>query len=155
MKNKITRRRFIETTLAGTAAVTMAPALSCNLNLNPFDPKGLPTRVLGNTGVKVPVLGFGCGSRWMAVEDDDEAALAVVIGRHLPPVRIVEEDVAVAQRAQCRLDHVRIAVPRHEPIPVTLPVSIDSSGERRAVHGQLPADRRGPADEHPPKPHRG
>ncbi len=73
MKNKITRRRFIETTLAGTAAVAMVPALSCKMISNPFDPKGLPTRVLGKTGVTVPILGFGCGSRWMAVEDDDEA----------------------------------------------------------------------------------
>jgi hypothetical protein len=29
--------------------------------------------MLGNTGVKVPVLGFGCGSRWMSVEDDNKA----------------------------------------------------------------------------------
>jgi len=73
MKNNITRRRFIETTLAGTAAITMVPALSCKTIANPYDPKGLPTRLLGNTGVTVPILGFGCGSRWMAVEDDNEA----------------------------------------------------------------------------------
>lgn len=73
MENKITRRRFIETTMAGTAAIAITPALSCKAISNPFDPKGLPTRMLGNTGITVPILGFGCGSRWMAAEDDDEA----------------------------------------------------------------------------------
>ena len=33
----------------------------------------LPTRTLGNTGVTVPILAFGCGSRFMAYKDDDEA----------------------------------------------------------------------------------
>lgn len=73
MKKTLTRRRFIETTLAGSAAIAMAPALSCKTISNPYDPKGLPTRILGNTGITVPILGFGCGSRWMAVEDDDKA----------------------------------------------------------------------------------
>ncbi len=73
MKKTITRRRFIETTLVGSAAVAMAPALGCKTLSNPYDPKGLPTRLLGNTGVTVPILGFGCGSRYMAVEDDNEA----------------------------------------------------------------------------------
>ena len=33
----------------------------------------LPTRTLGSTGVTVPILAFGCGSRFMAYKDDDEA----------------------------------------------------------------------------------
>jgi len=39
----------------------------------------LPTRDFGRTGVKVPILAFGCGSRYMAYEDDDEAV--AVLGR--------------------------------------------------------------------------
>jgi predicted aldo/keto reductase-like oxidoreductase len=77
MKKSITRRKFVKTTLATTAAVTMAPAIGCNFGSNPFDPRGLPTRVLGNTGVKVPLVGFGLGSRWMSVEDD-EIALGIL-----------------------------------------------------------------------------
>jgi len=34
-----------------------------------YDAKGLPTRVLGKTGVSVPLVGFGAGSRFCAVED--------------------------------------------------------------------------------------
>jgi aryl-alcohol dehydrogenase-like predicted oxidoreductase len=33
----------------------------------------LPTRTLGSTGVTVPILAFGCGSRFMAYKDDEEA----------------------------------------------------------------------------------
>ncbi|MFC2116728.1 aldo/keto reductase [Bacteroidota bacterium] len=73
MKKKITRRKFVKTTMAATAAVSIAPTMGSCLGSSPYDPKDLPTRALGSTGVKVPILGFGCGSRWMAVEDDDKA----------------------------------------------------------------------------------
>jgi predicted aldo/keto reductase-like oxidoreductase len=36
-------------------------------------PKGLPTAVLGKTGVAVPRIGLGLGSRFCAVEDEDQA----------------------------------------------------------------------------------
>jgi len=73
MKKKITRRRFVKTTLATTAAVTMVPNLGFAMGKNPYDSKGLPTRALGKTGVNVPILGFGLGSRWMSIADDDQA----------------------------------------------------------------------------------
>ena len=71
MKKKITRREFVQTTAAASAAVAITPLAGCSSS--PYDPKGLPTSKLGNTGVVVPRLGYGCGSRWMAVEDNDEA----------------------------------------------------------------------------------
>jgi predicted aldo/keto reductase-like oxidoreductase len=39
-----------------------------------YDSKGLPTRVLGSTGVAVPLIAIGCGSRFCAVRDPDESA---------------------------------------------------------------------------------
>jgi predicted aldo/keto reductase-like oxidoreductase len=36
-------------------------------------PGKLPTRVFGSTGVQVPILAFGSGSRFLAYEDDDQA----------------------------------------------------------------------------------
>jgi aryl-alcohol dehydrogenase-like predicted oxidoreductase len=33
----------------------------------------LPTRALGGTGVEVPMLAFGCGSRFLSYEDDEQA----------------------------------------------------------------------------------
>jgi predicted aldo/keto reductase-like oxidoreductase len=71
MKKKLTRREFVQTTVAASAAIAIAPLAGCSSS--PFDPKGLPTSVLGNTGVVVPRFGFGCGSRWMSVESNDEA----------------------------------------------------------------------------------
>lgn len=73
MKRKISRRKFIRSTAAATAAASFVPYLGCMKTTSPFDSKGLPTRVLGQTGVEVPIMGIGCGSRWMAVEDDDKA----------------------------------------------------------------------------------
>ncbi len=73
MKKKITRRQFVQTTAAATATVAFTPVIGCSALSSPYDAKGLPTVKLGNTGVQVPMMGFGCGSRWMSVESDDTA----------------------------------------------------------------------------------
>jgi len=73
MNRNISRRKFVKTAAAATAAVTILPPAACTGSGSSFDSKGLPTRKLGSTGVDVPRRGFGCGSRWMAVENDDEA----------------------------------------------------------------------------------
>lgn len=72
MKKKITRREFVQTTAAATATVALVPAAACSSS-SPYDSKGLPTVELGKTGAVVPILGFGCGSRWMSVQDTDKA----------------------------------------------------------------------------------
>lgn len=73
MKKKITRRAFVQTSAAATAALTLAPATACSSGNSPYETKDIPTVAFGKTGVELPRLGFGCGSRWMAVEDDDKA----------------------------------------------------------------------------------
>lgn len=73
MQRKISRREFVQVGAAATAAVAIAPATACSDNNFPYDSKGFPTVVLGNTGVNVPRMGFGCGSRWMAVKNDEKA----------------------------------------------------------------------------------
>jgi predicted aldo/keto reductase-like oxidoreductase len=72
MAKLITRREFVQTTAVAAAAVTIVPAAGC-ANTSPYDSKGLPTVKLGNTGAKVPVMGFGCGSRWMTIKEDNKA----------------------------------------------------------------------------------
>jgi len=72
MKKKITRREFVQTTAAATATMAIVPVTACT-GKSPYDAKGLPTVKLGKTGATVPILGFGCGSRWMSVEDTDKA----------------------------------------------------------------------------------
>ena len=72
MKQKITRRQFVQSTAAAAATVAITPLSGC-AGTSPYDAKGLPTVKLGKTGATVPRMGFGCGSRWMAVQDNDIA----------------------------------------------------------------------------------
>jgi len=71
----IDRRRFIGTCLATAAGLS---ALGCERRGTDqqvrYDAKGLPTRVLGKTGIAVPLLVIGGGSRFCAVRDPDESA---------------------------------------------------------------------------------
>lgn len=67
-KNKINRRRFI-----GDAALSVtAAAVVSNTNIEAA-PAKLPQRVLGRTKANVPVLAFGCGSRFLMYRDEQEA----------------------------------------------------------------------------------
>jgi len=80
MKDKnLHRRDFIKTCLATAAAAGSVPLkkLFSGQSGPAYDAKGLPTAVLGKTGVRVPRIGIGCGSRYCAVQDQ-EKALAIL-----------------------------------------------------------------------------
>ncbi|HEY5911155.1 MAG TPA: aldo/keto reductase, partial [Verrucomicrobiae bacterium] len=62
------RRQFIGTVAAGIVA---APALSAS------KPARFPTRKFGRTGLEVPILGFGGGSRFLMYTDEDQALEAL------------------------------------------------------------------------------
>lgn len=70
----ITRRRFLETTAAGAIA---ASSLSADGNSE------MPTRVLGKTGVRVSILAFGTGSRFLQYKEEDRALEAIKKGLDL------------------------------------------------------------------------
>jgi len=81
-RTRIRRRDFLKTVVAAAAAGTAAPSLrgmapaargTVPGGNGPYDPKGLPTAVLGKTGVAVPRIGIGLGSRYCAVTDEDRA----------------------------------------------------------------------------------
>ena len=77
--NNLTRRDFIKTTGAVTAGVILVPTITGAAA--PFDSKGLPTTLLGKTGVRIPLMIMGLGSRFMAVSEEKgleilEAALS-------------------------------------------------------------------------------
>jgi predicted aldo/keto reductase-like oxidoreductase len=83
-KKGMDRRHFIKTCVAATAAVGAWPSGRLFANgaagsavATPsaaFDAKGLPTRVLGKSGVAVPIIGFGGGSRFCKIEEPDKSA---------------------------------------------------------------------------------
>jgi len=72
--SNLDRRQFIGTCVATAAGIS---SLSCAGDRSPpqqpFDAKGLPTRVLGKTGVVVPIIAFGAGSRFCSVTDVEES----------------------------------------------------------------------------------
>ena len=62
------RRQFLG---AVSASLVVSPLLAAS------QPKRLPGRKLGRTGIKVSILGFGSGSRFLMYKDDDEAIAAL------------------------------------------------------------------------------
>ena len=82
MRKIFTRRKFIKSTVS--AGVVLAgskiafaeepdPEKRPKKVRNPYDPKGLPTSVLGNTGVVIPRIAIGLGSRFLTIKTLDEA----------------------------------------------------------------------------------
>lgn len=63
---RLTRREFLEQT---TASVAVVPVLLGTAGAA----EKIPQRDFGRNGVKVPILAFGCGSRFLAYKDEDEA----------------------------------------------------------------------------------
>jgi len=79
MKKNYSRRKFIRQSLSAGVAVAGAQLAffeaSCSGGKarNPYDPKGLPTTILGKTGVVIPRIALGLGSRFLNIKTLDEA----------------------------------------------------------------------------------
>ncbi|HUU26780.1 MAG TPA: aldo/keto reductase [archaeon] len=73
-RQALNRREFIARSAAATVAVSLAPGslLAEKDRFHPVPSSPLPKRIFGKTGVKLPILTFGCGSRLMM--HDDESA---------------------------------------------------------------------------------
>ncbi|MFP4620699.1 MAG: aldo/keto reductase [Bacteroidales bacterium] len=70
-KNNISRRKFIKSTAFAAAAVGIMPQMAWKTDSSfEYDPKGLPTRTFGKTGVKIPMITYGTGSRFMKEDTD-------------------------------------------------------------------------------------
>ena len=69
---RITRRKFLKNTTLAGAAVVFPSGWKCTAERSPFDARGLPTRILGKTGVQVPLLTIGTGSRFIDVKGEDK-----------------------------------------------------------------------------------
>lgn len=82
MKSRYSRRKFIRQTLSAGAAIAGSQiAFSAatdqkstgNDRKNIYDAKGLPTVILGKTGVRIPRMAIGLGSRFLNIKTLDEA----------------------------------------------------------------------------------
>lgn len=72
------RRDFIKGVVgAGISLITADSLASVSMDLarikNPYDAKGLPTTELGKTGVIIPKMVLGLGSRFCHIDEDEEA----------------------------------------------------------------------------------
>ena len=69
MAKRVSRREFLgQTALVGATAAIAVEAKAA---------KGIPNRTLGKTGVKVPIVAMGCGSRLLSYEKEEEALAAL------------------------------------------------------------------------------
>ena len=66
---EISRRQFIQTGAMGAAVVLSG--CSTSSKYTEFKAHGLATSILGKTGVTIPRIAFGCGSRFLAATTDD------------------------------------------------------------------------------------
>ena len=63
------RRCFLQSAIAGASAVTLADGIAAQTSS--ASATGLPTRVLGKTGVRVSILGRG-GAHIRQIKEDSE-----------------------------------------------------------------------------------
>lgn len=75
-EKSMNRRDFLKTCVASSAAlgVFSGPGLFAEGERRKYDARGLPIRVLGKTGVSVPLIVIGGGSRFCTVRDPEESA---------------------------------------------------------------------------------
>ncbi len=75
-EQSMNRRNFLKKCAASTAAISVLSYgdLFAREEKGKYDAKGVPTRVLGKTGVSVPLIVIGGGSRFCSVKDPEESA---------------------------------------------------------------------------------
>ena len=72
MEKNITRRSFIKTSSTAVAAISAGSLLTnCSPSRTLEGKNGMPMRAFGNTGAKISILGYGCGSQFMKMPDGE------------------------------------------------------------------------------------
>jgi aryl-alcohol dehydrogenase-like predicted oxidoreductase len=75
--NNDSRRRFLKGAIGAAGLLAADKLLAFEIKPsdpeNPYDPKGLPTTVLGKTGVRIPRIALGLGSRFCNIKDTKDA----------------------------------------------------------------------------------
>ncbi len=75
MNKDVSRREFLELTAGTALGAGLTVTSSADRVL--ASPSVLPHRTLGRTGVKVSILAFGCGSRFLMYPDEEKAHAAL------------------------------------------------------------------------------
>lgn len=72
-KSKLCRRNFIKGTIGAGIVFSGSPFFTSCIDFKPYDAKGLPTSVLGKTGVEFPRIALGLGSRFCTIDSEEDA----------------------------------------------------------------------------------
>jgi predicted aldo/keto reductase-like oxidoreductase len=127
----ISRRGFIGTS-AALGGLASAASVSAETTKKPV----LPTRILGRTGAKVSILGFGCGSRFLAYHEDDKAIEAL---NHALDLGVTYVDTAYAYgngRSETRVGKV-MSTRRKEVFLATKMQERDGEKVKAIIEGSL------------------
>ncbi|MGI9545274.1 MAG: aldo/keto reductase [Cyclobacteriaceae bacterium] len=73
MKNEISRREFVKGSVAASVTIAGAGGLLGSCAPQHSNAHGLAMTTLGKTGVTIPRIALGLGSRWCAIDDEDQA----------------------------------------------------------------------------------
>lgn len=74
IKKSFSRRKFIQKTLGAAVTFTGLSATGFSAEKTAgFDPKGLPTVMFGKTGIRIPRIAPGLGSRFCSVTDEEKS----------------------------------------------------------------------------------
>jgi predicted aldo/keto reductase-like oxidoreductase len=123
----ITRREFLEATAAGTLAAGSAAGA-----------EKIPTRVLGKTGARVSMLAYGGGSRFTAMEDEEQAVQSVKHALELGFTYIdTSDDYGRAQESEIRIGKALKAHGRKGIFLATKCSNRDASKTRALVERSL------------------
>lgn len=72
MEKHLTRRNFLKTSSTAAVAISAGGLLThCSPSDTMIGKNGMPLRVLGKTGEKISILGYGCGSQFMKMPDGE------------------------------------------------------------------------------------
>src|SRR5208283_2718859 len=93
MNQDPSRRKFLEKVGLGTAASVSLSIFGDLVQAQPVGTNPLPSRTLGRTGARVSILAFGCGSRFLMYEQEDQALAAL---NHAMDLGITYLDTAYA-----------------------------------------------------------
>lgn len=121
------RRDFIRNV---SASLLVSPVLLA------ADTAPFPTRTLGRTGIRVPIIGFGSGSRFLMYKDDDQAVEAVNKAIDLGITYIDTAHSYGDGKSETRLGRV-MATRRKEVVLATKINSRTAEGARRQIEESL------------------
>jgi len=145
-KSNNSRRNFIKGTLgtglfmAGSGLFPSWTAIRTAGSTTRYDAKGLPTAILGSTGVRIPRIACGLGSRFCSIESADEAIrmlnFALDNGLYYWDTAWAYENTKLGFASEQRLGEV-VKIRRDEIFLSTKVTSRDPDEARRQIETSL------------------